>query len=92
MNQSTIRLKMPLDRTKPKKATSLDGFEDPTSGRVTTQHTKEGEMIYQLDGKDVNLEDGFSLSVGKDKTPNNIRSSFSHISQEQWDSIFNKRS
>tara|TARA_R100001082_G_C4365876_1_gene161911 strand:- start:1422 stop:1670 length:249 start_codon:yes stop_codon:yes gene_type:complete len=82
---------MPLGRTKPKKATSLDGFVDPTSGRVTTQHTKDGEMIYQLDGKDVNLEDGFSLSVGKDKTPNTIRSSFSHISQEQWDKIFRRK-
>jgi len=91
MNQSTTRLKMPLGRTKPKKATSLDGFVDPTSGRVTTQHTKDGEMIYQLDGKDVNLEDGFSLSVGKDKTPNTIRSSFSHISQAQWDKIFRRK-
>ena len=47
-------------------------------------------MKYKLDGKEVPFEDGFSLSVGRDKTPSAIRSSFSHISQERWDKIFNR--
>ena len=71
---------MLLDNPKPKQATNLHGFEDPTKGRVTASNTRDG-MKYQLDGKEVPFEDGFSLSVGKDKTPNRIRSSFSHISQ-----------
>ena len=79
---------MPSGRTKPKRATNLDGFVDPTGARVTTQNTQDGEMIYQLDGTDVSFEDGFSLAVGQDKTPNKIRSSFSHISQDKWDKIF----
>ena len=91
MNQSTTGLKMPLGRTKPKRATNLDGFVDPTSGRVTTQMTNEGELVYQLDNKYVSLEDGFSLSVGKDKTPNSIRSSYHHITQDKWDRIFKKK-
>ena len=90
MNQSTIESKMPLELTKPKQATNLHGFEDPTKGRVTSSNTMEG-MRYQLDGKEVPFEDGFALSVGRDKTPSKIRSSFSHISQEQWDRIFNKK-
>ena len=81
---------MPLDNPKPKQATNLHGFEDSTKGRVTASNTRDG-MRYQLDGKEVPFEDGFSLSVGKDKTPNRIRSSFSHISQEQWDRIFKRR-
>lgn len=81
---------MPLGRTKPERATNFDGF-DPTDGRVTTQNTKEGEMVYQLDGQDVSFEDGFSLSVGRDKTPNSIRSSFTHISQDKWDKIFKRK-
>ena len=48
-------------------------------------------MRYQLDCKEIPFEDGFALSVGRDKTPSKIRSSFSHISQEQWDRIFNKK-
>jgi hypothetical protein len=47
-------------------------------------------MIYQLDGKDISFEDGFSLSVGRDKTPSKVRSSFNHISQDRWDKIFNR--
>ena len=92
MKESTTGLEPLLDRTKPRKANNCSDFVDPTSGRVTTQNTREGQMKYQLDGKDVSFEDGFSLSVGKDKTPSNIRSSFSHISQERWDKIFNNRS
>jgi len=82
-----------LDKTnnKPKKANSLPGVKDPTSGRVTTMNTKDGEMSYQLDGKEIPFEDGFSLSVGRDKTPSKIKSTFSHISQEQWDKIFKRR-
>ena len=90
MNQSTKELKMLSKPTKPKKATNLYGFDDPTKGRVTSSNTREG-MRYQLDGKEVPFEDGFSLSVGRDKTPSRIRSSFSHISQEQWDRIFKNK-
>jgi hypothetical protein len=39
----------------------------------------------------VPFEDGFSLSVGRDKTPSRIRSSFTHISEERWNKIFNKK-
>ena len=77
--------------TQPKPANSLKGFDDPTSGRVTTQNTIDGEMVYQLDGKDVSFEDGFGLSVGADTTPNGIRSAFSHISQAKWDKIFKRK-
>ena len=91
MSQSTTELNPLSGRTKPRKANNCSDFVDPTSGRVTTQNTREGEMKYQLDGKDVSFEDGFSLSVGRDKTPSKIKSSFSHISQEQWDRIFNKK-
>ena len=82
---------MKKGRTKPRRATDFDGF-DPTSGRVTTQNTEDGQMVYQLDGKDVSFEDGFSLAVGRDKTPSTIRSSFTHISQDKGDKIFKKES
>jgi|TARA_Y100001938_G_C7988028_1_gene377931 hypothetical protein len=81
---------MPSEPTKYKKATNLDGFDDPTNGRVTSANTRDG-MKYQLDGKEVPFEDGFSLSVGRDKTPSRIRSSFTHISQERWNKIFKKK-
>jgi hypothetical protein len=81
---------MPSEPTKYKKATNLDGFNDPTNGRVTSANTRDG-MKYQLDGKEVPFEDGFSLSVGRDKTPSRIRSSFTHISEERWNKIFNKK-
>ena len=90
MKESTIGLDQRSGRTKPRKANNCSDFVDPTSGRVTTQTTREGEMKYQLDGQDVSFEDGFSLSVGRDKTPSAIRSSFSHISQKRWDKIFNR--
>ena len=80
---------MPSEPTKYKNATNIHGFDDPTSVRVTSANTREG-MKYKLDGKEVPFEDGFSLSVGRDKTPSKIRSSFSHISQERWDKIFNR--
>ena len=81
---------MPSEQTKFKKATNLDGFDDPTNGRVTSANTRDG-MKYQLDGKEVPFEDGFSLSVGRDKTPSRIRSSFTHISQERWNKIFKNK-
>jgi hypothetical protein len=81
---------MPSEPTKYKKATNLNGFDDPTNGRVTSANTRDG-MKYQLDGKEVPFEDGFSLSVGRDKTPSSIRSSFTHISQERWNKIFKKK-
>jgi hypothetical protein len=90
MKESTNELDPHSGRTKPRKANSISDFGDPTSGRVTTQNTREGEMIYQLDGKDISFEDGFSLSVGRDKTPSKVRSSFNHISQDRWDKIFNR--
>ena len=90
MSQSIKELKMLSEPTKPKKATNLYGFDDPTKGRVTSSNNREG-MRYQLDGKEVPFEDGFALSVGRDKTPSKIRSSFSHISQEQWDRIFKNK-
>ena len=90
MSQSIKELKRLSEPTKPKKATNLHGFDDPTKGRVTSSNTREG-MRYQLDGKEVPFEDGFALSVGRDKTPSRIRSSFSHISQEQWDRIFKSK-
>jgi hypothetical protein len=90
MNQSTNELNPHSGRTKPRKANSIPDFVDPTSGRVTTQNTREGEMKYQLDGKDVSFEDGFSLSVGADKTPSKVRSSFTHIPTEKWNKIFKK--
>ena len=81
---------MSFERTNHRRATNFDGF-DPTDGRVTTNNTLEGEMKYQLDGVDVPFEDGFSLAVGRDKTPNTIRSSFTHIDQKKWDKIFRKK-
>ena len=90
MSQSIKESDQLSEPTKPRKATNLYGFNDPTKGRVTSSNTIEG-MRYQLDGKEIPFEDGFALSVGRDKTPSKIRSSFSHISQEQWDRIFNKK-
>ena len=57
MNQSTTELETHSGRTKPRKANNCSDFVDPTSGRVTTQNTREGQMKYQLDGKDVSFED-----------------------------------
>ena len=69
MKEATIGLDQRSGRTKPRKANNCSDFVDPTSGRVTTQTTREGEMKYQLDGQDVSFEDGFSLSVGREVIP-----------------------
>ena len=42
--------------------------------------------------EEVPYEEGFRMSVGQEKVPfTGIRSTFSHISQSRWDSIFGQR-
>jgi hypothetical protein len=72
------------------KATDTAVFNPDPNNRIKAVEGKDGTMEYTLDGKDVPFEDGFSMSVGRDKVPTGDRpfSSFSHISQDRWDAIF----
>lgn len=75
------------------KATDTEVFNPDPEGRLKSVSGKDGTMEYELDGKEIPFEDGFSLSVGRDKIPTGDRpfSSFSHISQTRWDAIFGKK-
>jgi|TARA_R100001530_G_C4274753_1_gene144006 hypothetical protein len=76
-----------------KTPTDLPFMDNPDpSGRISTAIKKDGEQVYLWDGKEViNREDGFRMLAGQESIPHgdNPRSTFSHISQEKWDAIFN---
>lgn len=78
---------------KSKKRLHLESIEHSTDGfdcGVSSAVKKDGEHIYVANGEELPYEDGFRISVGQETLPGKIRSTFNHISQERWDSIFGK--
>ena len=63
------------------------GVDSPK--RVDTVVDK-GHFGYQLDGKKVPLEDGFSLAAGLDKPSGEIKVCGFGLPQKEWDRIFHK--
>lgn len=81
--------------SKSKKPLHLESIEhNPTNGfdtgSVKSAMTKDGEHIYVSNGEEIPYEDGFRVCVGQEKAPKDLRSTYSHISQERWDAIFGK--
>jgi|TARA_Y100000592_G_scaffold96105_1_gene163923 hypothetical protein len=61
-------------------------------GNIKSAITKDREHIYMVGDEKVPYEEGFRMSVGQEKVPfSDIRSTFSHISQDKWDSIFGRK-
>jgi len=84
--------------SKLKKSSHLDSVDNnPTTdlqieGDIKSAITKDNEHIYMVGNEEVPYEEGFRMSVGQEKVPfTGIRSTFSHISQSRWDSIFGQR-
>jgi hypothetical protein len=63
------------------------------TGSVSSAVSKDGEHIYVSNGEKIPYEDGFRICVGQEKAPlcNDLRSTFTHISQDRWDAIFGKK-
>ena len=63
------------------------------TGGVASAISKDGEHIYVSKGEKIPYEDGFRICVGQEKVPlcKELISTFNHISQERWDSIFGKK-
>lgn len=76
----------PLSRHSPGKVTDFCGVK--SDDRLTTGRAKDGTMDYLLDGKLVDFEDGFRMSVGQLGIPSVCSSSFSHIPVDKWQRIF----
>ncbi len=84
--------------SKSKKSSHLESVDNnPTTGLqlegdIKSAITKDKEHIYMVGNEEVPYEEGFRMSVGHEKVPfSDIRSTFSHISQDRWDSIFGKK-
>ena len=84
--------------SKSKKSSHLESVDNnPTTGLqlegdIKSAITKDNEHIYMVGNEEVPYEEGFRMSVGHEKVPfSDIRSTFSHISQDRWDSIFGKK-
>ena len=84
--------------SKSKKSSHLESVDNnPTTGLqlegdIKSAITKDKEHIYMVGNEEVPFEEGFRMSVGHEKVPfSDIRSTFSHISQDRWDSIFGKK-
>lgn len=84
--------------SKSKKSLHLESVDsNPTTGLqlegdIKSAITKDKEHIYMVGNEEVPYEEGFRMSVGHEKVPfSDIRSTFSHISQDRWDSIFGKK-
>jgi hypothetical protein len=84
--------------SKSKKSSHLESVDsNPTTGLqlegdIKSAITKDKEHIYMVRNEEVPYEEGFRMSVGHEKVPfSDIRSTFSHISQDRWDSIFGKK-
>ncbi len=84
--------------SKLKKSSHLESVDsNPTTGLqlegdIKSAITKDKEHIYMVGNEEVPFEEGFRMSVGQEKVPfTGIRSTFSHISQSRWDSIFGKK-
>jgi len=80
---------------KSKKPLHLKSVEhNPTTGinagSVKSAVTNDGEHIYISKGEEIPYEDGFRVCVGQEQPPKSLRSTFSHIPQNRWDSIFGK--
>jgi len=83
---------------KSKKRLALDSINhNPTTGmdtgNVASAISKDGEHIYVSNGEEIPYEDGFRICVGQEKAPlcKDLRSTFTHISQDRWDAIFGKK-
>jgi thioredoxin-related protein len=84
--------------SKLKKSSHLESVDNnPTTGLeiqgdIKSAITKDREHIYMVGDEQVPYEEGFRMSVGQEKVPfSDIRSTFSHITQDKWDSIFGKK-
>tara|TARA_R100001443_G_scaffold95339_1_gene101884 strand:+ start:2229 stop:2495 length:267 start_codon:yes stop_codon:yes gene_type:complete len=84
--------------SKSKKSSHLESIDNnPTTsleieGDIKSAITKDNEHIYMVGNEEVPYEEGFRMSVGQEKVPFvGIRSTFSHISQDRWDSIFGEK-
>jgi len=74
--------------------TTIPGIMNDPHGRVTAGTTKEGEMVYIYDKKEILSDrDGFDLLTGKAPVPlcKDLVSTFSHIPRERWDAIFGRK-
>ena len=84
--------------SKLKKSSHLESVDNnPTTGLeiqgdIKSAITKDREHIYMVGNEQVPYEEGFRMSVGQEKVPGaDILSTFSHITQDKWDSIFGKK-
>ena len=71
-------------------ATTIKGIAPQAEGRITSEPVN-GTMEYLKDGKVIDFEDGFRMSVGQEQVGQAIRSSFVHISPAEWARIFGKK-